>query len=59
MCLLHDVHNEARTVEHVEVEQDTELRLRRVSEDALVLIDFRTAEDTRPVARLLLYEPKA
>ncbi|RDI31087.1 hypothetical protein [Lentzea flaviverrucosa] len=49
LCLLHDVHNEARTVEHVEVEQDTELRLRRVSEDALVLIDFRTAEDTRPV----------
>ncbi|GGN27228.1 hypothetical protein GCM10011609_82410 [Lentzea pudingi] len=49
LCLLHDVHREARMVEHVEVEQDTELRLRRVSEDALVLIDFRTAEDTSPV----------
>ncbi|MET9228063.1 hypothetical protein [Lentzea sp. NPDC003310] len=49
LCLLHDVHNEARTIEHIEVEPGTELRPRRVAEDALVLIDLRTAEDTRPV----------
>jgi hypothetical protein len=49
LCLLHDVHHEARTVEHIEVEHDTELRLRRLPEDALVLIDLRTAEDTGPV----------
>ncbi|WP_434451038.1 hypothetical protein [Lentzea sp. E54] len=49
LCLLHDVHREARTVEHIEVEQGTELRVHRVAEDALVLIDLRNVEDTRPV----------
>lgn len=53
LCLLRDVHEKSRTIDHVEVEQDTQLRLRRIDADALVLIDFRTVEDTRGIERQL------
>lgn len=51
LCLLREVHEKSRTIDHVEVEQDTRLQLRRIDADALVLIDFRTVEDTRDIER--------